>query len=196
MRAKVLHFSGILKDVTRPPVGRRRGHKRMVTRFSIDTPSNSPNFLRRMARALWSPAIRNSRHFRPNCRMVTRSRSPPPVSGGVGILGCTRKLSKRALFLPHPPRHRYPRRRFRGCKPAPRAVVTLRGYGSQQYQRAAPQLCLDYECYEPMALKMTGPDRAGNRGLARRGTRRHGASFGTHAGRRDQRRRRCYRAAS
>ena len=56
-------------------------------------------------------------------------------------------------------------------------------------------LCLDYECYESMALKMMAADRPEIAGCPRSRARRHGAPPGPAADRRDQRRRDRHRAA-
>ena len=61
----------------------------------------------------------------------------------------------------------------------------LRRHGPQQHQRAG-HLCLDYECYEPMALKTMA--RIGPRDRRRASMpHRHGAPPGAGADRRDQR---------
>ena len=76
----------------------------------------------------------------------------PPVSGGAQCRPAG-DLPRPALLRPDPPRHRYPGVIARLLTGAEGAVVTFEGTVRNNTKGRAT-LCLDYECYESMALKM------------------------------------------
>ncbi len=76
----------------------------------------------------------------------------PPVSGGAE--GALEIAGRRPLFCAHARSHRRPLAGWPGVQSgAEGAVVTFEGT-VRNNTKGRPTLCLDYDCYEPMALKM------------------------------------------
>jgi MoaE-MoaD fusion protein len=152
MRAKVLFF-GILKDVTGRPSEDAEFPENADLRAVFDRyAAKFPQF-RQMAPSI---VVARNQEFAPLSAKLSDGDEVaflPPVSGGVGVSAALENsagghyfcLTRHAIDT-----HAVISRLQTGAEGA---VVTFEGT-VRNNTKGRPTLCLDYECYEPMALKM------------------------------------------
>ena len=152
MRAKVLFF-GILKDVAGCAAEESEFPEGADLRAVFESyAARFPPF-RQMAASIVVAATRNSPRSPPSSAMAMRSRFLPPVSGGSAEAGALETAADGHYFCLT--RHAIDTRALIAhlLTGAEGAVVTFEGT-VRNNTKGRPTQFLDYDCYEPMALKM------------------------------------------